>query len=189
METIKKILGATFTVFLLMTLIFKSLSAQEMPSIAVFDNFTTTSKEGKLTISWSSFNHKDAQYFIIEKLDENWDFQNVGKVSADPGHVIYSIEDDQPLEGENYYRITVVIQEDKMLQSELLVADYFEPAPSINFLPEVSNSMIARSLIEKSLKNSDLVNPKYSSSQLTLNRMMLTKNIKTSNSKFISNSR
>lgn len=174
METLKKIIGAAIAVVVVMTLMSTSISAQNIPSIAVFDNIGTVCEGGKLKISWTNLEYKDAHYFIVEKLDENWDYQLVDKVSAHPMEVIYSMTDKQPTEGENYYRITVVTLDEQKLQSDLMVADYFEPTPVIDFLAEVSNSMLARTLIEKSLKNSDLINPKYSSDQLALNRVMLT---------------
>lgn len=172
METFKKIAGALLAVMVVMTLMFTSLSAQNIPTVAMIDNFGTTSEDNKLKISWSNLKYKNAHYFIVEKLDENWDYQLVGKVSAHPMNVVYSMIDQKPKEGENYYRITVVTLQGEQLLSELMVADHFEPTPAIDFLPEVSKSMIAMTLIENSLKDSDLTNPKYSAQQLALNRAL-----------------
>lgn len=187
METFKKIIGATIAVVVVMTLMFTSLSAQNVPAVAVFDNMGTVSEEGKLKITWTNLDYRDAHYFIVEKLDENWDYQLVGKVSAHPMDVIYSVVDNQPFEGENYYRVTVVMLDKEKLQSELMVADHFEPTPVIDFLPEVSNSMIAKTMVEKSLRNSELVNPKYTSDQLALKRIRLTSEINNSMNQLANN--
>ena len=66
----------------------------------------------KAIITWVS-NAADADYFTVEKLDKNGSFETLDKVNAKPISTVsaknyYVFTDNQPFEGGNAYRITLV---------------------------------------------------------------------------------
>jgi Ricin-type beta-trefoil lectin domain-like/Secretion system C-terminal sorting domain len=65
----------------------------------------------KSIITWVS-NAADADYFTVEKMDKNGNFETLDKINAKPISAVsdknyYVFNDNQPFEGENTYRISL----------------------------------------------------------------------------------
>jgi hypothetical protein len=60
----------------------------------------------KVLVQWAS-NADEDDYFVVEKVDQNGDYVRLGVVNADNinGTESYSLHDNQPEEGSNFYRI------------------------------------------------------------------------------------
>jgi hypothetical protein len=60
----------------------------------------------KVMIQWAS-NADEDDYFVVEKVDKNGDYVSLGVVNSDNvnGSETYSLYDNQPEEGSNFYRI------------------------------------------------------------------------------------
>ena len=161
------------TALLISVLCAASVVAQSIPQLAVFDNVGYHSGNDHLQLSWTNLAYEDADYFLVEKLDENWEYVAVGKVKASPLEVIYSIEDEQAVLGENYYRITVITEAGNELISELLIGDYLL-SDETNALLD-SQSLIAKQKMNSLLEGSELaLDNKYSKHQLQLARIKST---------------
>ncbi len=168
MNTLKKVYTT-----IAMSLLLVTGFAQSIPQVAIFDNVGSHSEDGDLHLSWINLSYDDASYFIVEKLDENWDYVAVGQIEASPSEVIYTIVDDQPVLGENYYRITVVTEEGSQLVSELLVQDHFMEEDT--FLPMNNNTLLAQHTLQKVLYGSELIDSlKYNKHQLQMARIKST---------------
>jgi CotH kinase protein/Ricin-type beta-trefoil lectin domain-like/HYR domain/Chitobiase/beta-hexosaminidase C-terminal domain/PA14 domain/Secretion system C-terminal sorting domain/Divergent InlB B-repeat domain len=60
----------------------------------------------KILVQWAS-NADEDDYFVVEKVDKNGDYVSLGVINADNanGAETYSLHDNQPEEGSNFYRI------------------------------------------------------------------------------------
>jgi Ricin-type beta-trefoil lectin domain-like/Secretion system C-terminal sorting domain len=60
----------------------------------------------KVLVQWASSADED-DYFVVEKVDKNGDYVSLGVINADNanGAETYSLHDNQPEEGSNFYRI------------------------------------------------------------------------------------
>lgn len=159
---------------LLMSVIFIcGLSAQSLPQVAIFDNVGSHNENGSLHLTWTNLIYDNADYFLVEKLDANWDYVEVGKLKASPLEVIYSIEDPTAVLGENYYRITVITELGEELESELLIGDHFMEEET--FLPINDNSLVAFQSLKNVLKGSELLDStKYNKHQMQMARIKST---------------
>lgn len=163
---------ASATIAMSLLLVSGVMAQTTMPQVASFDNVGSHSEDGSLHLSWINLNYDDAAYFLVEKLDANWDFVTVGKVEASPMEVIYSIADNQAMLGENYYRITVVTESGSRLESELLIGDHFMNEDK--FSPLNNNSLLAKQTLQI-LKGSELMDSlKYNKHQMQMARIKST---------------
>ncbi|MTI20550.1 hypothetical protein E1176_05920, partial [Fulvivirga sp. RKSG066] len=93
----------TRTLITLVLFIPFAVAAQEVPQMVQMENLELASVDGKMVLTWET--DLKGEHFLIEKLDENWDYVTVGQVDINNNNA-YTIEDNNPVEGENYYRIT-----------------------------------------------------------------------------------
>jgi PKD repeat protein len=88
-------------------------------------------QEGKKgIITWVS-NATDADYFMVEKLDKNGDFETLDVVNAKPLNIFsltnyYSYTDSKTFEGENTYRVTLVSDNTPPQYSNLINLNFKE---------------------------------------------------------------
>jgi len=168
MKSFSKVL----TTLLMSVCIISTVSAQSIPQVAIFDNVGSHNENGSLHLTWTNLIYENADYFLVEKLDANWDYVEVGKLKASPLEVIYSIEDTSAVLGENYYRITVITEHGNKLESELLIGDHFMDEET--FSPINDKSLLAHQSLQKVLKGSELLETKYNKHQLQMARIKST---------------
>lgn len=74
-------------------------------------DFSAQKKNNTVHLSWKSENEVNTKEFIIERSDNNQPFRQVGRVTAN-GHstaqLFYEFTDEQPLHGNNLYRLKMV---------------------------------------------------------------------------------
>ena len=103
-------------------------------------------REGRKSIvTWIS-NAADADYFMVEKLDKNGDFETLDLVNAKPLTVdsdknYYSFIDNQTLDGENTYRITLV-EPDMPPQYSNLITLNFKAIQDFAVFPNPSSDYV-----------------------------------------------
>jgi glucose/arabinose dehydrogenase len=103
-------------------------------------------REGKNGIlTWVS-NAADADYFMVEKQDKNGDFETIDLVNAKPLNLdyeknYYTFTDNQTLEGENTYRITLISDNTPPQYSKTITLNFREavdftlfPNPTSDFI-------------------------------------------------------
>ncbi len=168
-----KALKATLATLIMTVIFIGGLSAQSLPQVAIFDNVGSHNENGNLHLTWTNLIYDNADYFLVEKLDENWEYVEVGKLKASPLEVIYSIEDTNAVLGENYYRITVITELGDVLESELLIGDHFMEEET--FSPINNNSLVAFHSLKNVLKGSELLDTaKYNKHQMQMARIKST---------------
>jgi len=124
------------TLFVILLVIPAGLFAQDKQQFVELDNIEMTSVDNKMVLTWKTALEPIGDYFLVEKLDANWDYQEVGKVNINEPNgklTTYSIEDANPVEGENYYRITVVDTSGDKFLTDLLIADHFVQPETTKF--------------------------------------------------------
>jgi glucose/arabinose dehydrogenase len=108
-------------------------------------------REGrKGIVTWVS-NAADADYFIVERLNKNGDFETLEKLDAKPVNAVteknyYSYTDKQTFDGENTYRVTLVTDNSTPQYSNLVTLNFKATADFMLF-PNPSNDYIDVDLI------------------------------------------
>jgi hypothetical protein len=103
-------------------------------------------REGRKSIlTWVS-NAADADYFTVEKLNKNGEFETLDRVNAQSARVIsdknyYNYADNQTLDGENTYRITLVTDNAPPQYSHLISLN-FNKATDFNLFPNPTNGYL-----------------------------------------------
>lgn len=104
--------------------------AQQDLNIFNVDDWSTKITEHTMYVTWQSQLASSGDVFVVEKLDKDWNYFEVGRVKAAEAFQPYRfrLADNQPMDGENYYRITLMKANGTSLVSEMMIADYFQPA-------------------------------------------------------------
>ena len=108
-------------------------------------------REGrKGIVTWIS-NASDADYFIVEKLGKNGDFETLDKVNAKPVNDIsdknyYAFADNQAADGENTYRITLITDSTPPQYSNLVTLN-FKATADFTLFPNPSSDYVDVDLI------------------------------------------
>jgi glucose/arabinose dehydrogenase/PKD repeat protein len=103
-------------------------------------------REGRKSIlTWVSDAEK-ADYFIVEKLNKNGDFDildhvNANSINNNSDKNYYSYTDNQPIEGENTYRITLIADNTPPQYSPLISLD-FKGAMDFMLFPNPTNDYV-----------------------------------------------
>jgi PA14 domain/Ricin-type beta-trefoil lectin domain-like/Secretion system C-terminal sorting domain len=109
-------------------------------------------REGrKGIITWVS-NASDADYFNVEKLNKNGDFEILDVVNAKPvtefaDKNYYSFTDNQTNDGENIYRVTLIIDSDTPPQYSNLVTLNFRTLNDFVLYPNPANDFVDVDLV------------------------------------------
>lgn len=106
--------------------------------------FIGSMSQGKVALQWITENETTTNDFVIERSNNGTNFKNIGKVPAlsTNGKNIYSFEDVNPYNGNNFYRLRmtdkdmrssyssiITIQSSLLLSTQLII--YPNPAKSI----------------------------------------------------------
>ena len=88
---------------------------------AIVKNYSARLNNGKVTVEWTTTSESNSDRFILERASSDMDFKPVNTVSAAGNSSTekkYSLTDDQPLKGANFYRIALINRDSKK--------DYYE---------------------------------------------------------------
>ncbi len=88
-----------------------TLTEPEAPLPVELSQFSVKEIDHKAVLSWTTTSETNNDYFIIQKSNDSRNFQNIGRVNgnmnSDQIHE-YQFVDDQPFDGNNYYRLKQV---------------------------------------------------------------------------------
>lgn len=87
-----------------------SVVREDVPSTANLDKFTATYKDGFVKINWVLRTQEAQGKLIIEKSTDGINYSYLGKLPAiaSPNKITYTCRDNNPADGNNYYRIKTV---------------------------------------------------------------------------------
>lgn len=85
-------------------------SVNYFPSIDV-ENFTVTQVGNTNIVAWKSVSERDLLNYVLEKSVDNTIYEEVGSLSALGATTAYSIVDNTPSDGKNYYRLIARFQD------------------------------------------------------------------------------
>ena len=108
--------------------------------------FKADAKDQKVELNWETASEQNSSHFIVERSNNKKEFSTIGKVDA-AGHSQstqkYSFKDHHPEEGENYYRLKKVDNDDSFERSRWVHAAFKKPVKnpeSPTFYPNPLNS-------------------------------------------------
>lgn len=85
-------------------------------------SFTAKLNNGKSYLQWKSENELNVKHFQIERSAAGREFSKIAVVNAKGrGSADYNIIDDQPLQGNNYYRLKMVDKDGKFTYSQVIL--------------------------------------------------------------------
>lgn len=83
---------------------------------AVIKNYSARLNNGKVTVEWTTTSESNSDRFILERAAADMDFRPVNTITAAGNSSTekkYSLSDDQPLKGANFYRLALVNRDSK----------------------------------------------------------------------------
>lgn len=82
---------------------------------ATFLNFNTINKDSRNIVSWLTAQESNISYYEIQRSADGTGFSKIGAVNANnsTGNNQYQYIDEQPLKGNNYYRILIIDKDGK----------------------------------------------------------------------------
>jgi hypothetical protein len=107
-------------------------------------------RDGKAALQWVVNSQKAVDYYQIEKMDAQGDFQTLGIVNDNNQSVVrlYNFNDDKLAEGDNYYRIqTNYLDNNTPQYSEVLKINYLKPQ-TFNIFPNPAHDVASIDLSE-----------------------------------------
>lgn len=129
---------------LLMLMIVACVYAQDQTSFqsgqgtlpVMFDSVRAIVKGDQVMIGWSNLTERDVIFYLIERSRDGKDFKPVLRINPSSNlnaKAAYSITDTDPMEGNNYYRISVAIMNGHTVNSRILKAQtgFFNPGFTI----------------------------------------------------------
>jgi hypothetical protein len=96
-------------------------------------------------LNWATESEKDADYFNVQRSEDGSNFYNIGMVEAygtTNSTRYYAFEDDNPMEGENYYRLELVDNDGQISYSStisLMISSYSE---AYTFYPNPTKNLV-----------------------------------------------
>ena len=96
-------------------------------------------------LNWATESEKDADYFNVQRSEDGSNFYNIGMVDAygtTNSTRYYAFEDDNPMEGENYYRLELVDTDGQISYSStisLMISSYSE---AYTFYPNPTKNLV-----------------------------------------------
>ncbi len=97
-------------------------------------SFTAEDFPGSVELSWSTEAESGLDRFVVERSGASGDFQELGEVSAQNEPFAYTFTDNDPLTGENIYRLRIEDQDGNISYSALVTLTR-EGTNSVQLLP------------------------------------------------------
>jgi hypothetical protein len=85
-------------------------------------SFTATKEGNKNLLQWVTANQVNSSYFEVERSEDGVSFTSIGQVDAAGNSSVgknYSLVDDKPVDGTNYYRLKMVDKDGEFSYSEI----------------------------------------------------------------------
>jgi len=110
-------------------------------------SFTGTKQPESVLLKWTTASEKNSDYFLVEKSTDGINFIVIGRVAAagNSTHIInYSLTDEYPFVGENYYRLKQVDLDETFAYSSIVQINYDIVSKSYidNIHPNPSNDNV-----------------------------------------------
>ena len=99
-----------------------------------FTNLKATQQQNGIMLTWSVANENGITQYEVQKSTDGTDFTTIGTVSAD-GAASYNWLDQNPVDGENYYRIVAVQANGSLSYSNIVNVETAKGAPAITAYP------------------------------------------------------
>lgn len=135
----KQIVRSIIVVSILVISALQSASAQERTP-PVLPDFQALIKTGKIQLDWISGFPNAVQIGVQRSLDSVLNFTTIG-YAARPGEIRNAYLDNKPLPGSNYYRLFILLPNNKYLYSKTVLA---VPDSSINATSKIEAADIAQ---------------------------------------------
>ncbi|MFT3678920.1 MAG: hypothetical protein QM791_01530 [Ferruginibacter sp.] len=110
-------------------IVFKSISVVPV----TFSNIKAAEQGKNIAVEWKVENEVNIVKYDIEKSTDGRTFVKIGQVPAKGGNSVYTWADEDPLSGNNFYRVRAYENNDKVLLSKVVNVDISRVAGSSNF--------------------------------------------------------
>ncbi len=93
-----------------------------LPSVTIL-NFKGRSEGSKNILTWQTATEQNTSYFTVERSATSGNFSSIGKVNAagnSNSQRNYNFTDNNPLKGDNYYRLKLVLKNGNTTYSEII---------------------------------------------------------------------
>ena len=84
----------------------------------------TLNSTNQILLDWSTSSEQNTDYFIVERLNAQGQYVEIGRTSAKGSAAAYSLLDKTPLQGLNYYRLKQVDKDGKAEYSKTIRVDF-----------------------------------------------------------------
>lgn len=104
----------------------------------MFDSVRAIIRDDEVQIAWSNLTEREVSFYLIERSVDGTDFRSVYKQLPRSNlneKAAYSFVDVNPLEGNSYYRIKVMIINGKIITSRILKAQKGFSSPGFTVYP------------------------------------------------------
>lgn len=107
-------------------------------------DFTGALKNNTVVLQWQTSNQQNLSDFIIERSADSHTFSSIGKIAATGNSSLsnYSIIDQQPLQGINFYRLRMVDLDGKFVYSKIIAVKIDGDNISLLMFPNPANDIL-----------------------------------------------
>lgn len=126
------------------------------PLAILVTNFSALNSEQSILLSWEATNEETTAHYVLSKSSNGKDWGVMDRIEPKPSSsevVSYTFEDDQPGNGINYYRLSVVDNSDTLTQ--LMTSVQHQKIEGIRLFPNPTENSVtllcSPSLTEKSV--------------------------------------
>jgi hypothetical protein len=137
----------TSTPFVTNTIGVGLLSFYNMPVLtaalsADFLGLSANQQKEQNHLYWRTATNAATDYFAVEKSNNTTDWQTIGKTYTLPNASIYEYVDANPNEGNNYYRIKIVYNDEKTNYSPIISLKNASKNASVRLYPNPANEYL-----------------------------------------------
>lgn len=136
-----------------------TFEAEEKALAVELSSFTATRTRGGIELNWKTETEQDNDYFMVEHATNGMDFRAL-KTLAGAGtsqeRNSYTYMHNTPLNGTNYYRLTMVDFDGKITYSDMIVQKFYTSG-TINIYPQPATAY-ATIYVDSAIRESGLLN-------------------------------
>ncbi len=104
-----------------------NLTRAACPMPVTLVSFVAKKDDANVTLNWETSSETNSDYFDVQKSTDARSFETIGRkqaVSESADLVRYTLKDEQPIEGLNYYRLKMVDKDATYSYSRIVAANY-----------------------------------------------------------------
>jgi len=119
--------------------------AANIPLPVSITNYTATATNGKISVNWTTTFEQNNDHFTIERSSDGVNFTKLGEVKSEnpPAGKSYTFEDQSPLTGSNFYRLSQTDIDGKITYFEIKKVDLGTLADkTVKIFPNPANEKI-----------------------------------------------